>query len=66
MMARKAVSEYIDLMPGYVVHHKDGDTTNNQLANLAVYRSNSDHMTMHHGGLVRPIWDGDRPEALPI
>ena len=31
-----------------VVHHKDGDPTNNDINNLQVYPSQSEHMAEHH------------------
>lgn len=59
MVARKKVSLFITLIPGYVVHHKDGDEANNEYSNLAVYASNADHIRVHHGlHPVEPIWDG--------
>ena len=58
-LARAVVSQYFLLLPGHIVHHKDGDNHNNDRANLAVYASHSDHLTHHHGKRhVDPIWDG--------
>ena len=56
--ARKVVSAYYALQPGNVVHHPDRDNTHNALSNLAVFASQSDHMSHHKGGQGRPIWDG--------
>ena len=58
-LARAIVSQHIHLEPGWVVHHKDGDGRNNDLNNLAVYRSNGDHIKHHHNKHpVNPVWDG--------
>lgn len=35
------------LLPSEVVHHKDGDRSNNDDANLDMYRSNGDHLRDH-------------------
>jgi hypothetical protein len=59
-MARQIVARLFPLQAQHVVHHKDGDNTNNDLPNLAVYASQSDHMTYHHGiHAVTTLWDGD-------
>jgi hypothetical protein len=58
-MARQKVSSLFTLEPQHIVHHKDSDNSNNNMSNLAVYASQHDHMTHHHGlGQVEPIWDG--------
>ena len=57
-VARKVVSLHFELVPGYVVHHWDSNTENNDLKNLAVFESNSQHMSFERGGNDRPIWDG--------
>ena len=58
-LARAVVSQYFTLLPGHIVHHKDGDNRNNDRSNLAVYASHGDHITHHHGKkTVAPIWDG--------
>ena len=36
----------VDIPDGYVVHHRDGDTTNNELSNLEVM-SRADHNRVH-------------------
>ena len=62
-IARAIVNQYFRLEPEHIVHHKDGDTRHNDLINLAVYASHSDHLkaTHHHNGNVKPIWDGATP-----
>ena len=62
-IARKTVSQHFALQPGHVVHHHDDDNRNNQITNLAVFASQSDHMAYHHGSPVRPIWDGKAVRA---
>lgn len=57
-LARAVVSQHFPLMPEYIVHHLDGNNRNNDLANLVVYISHSDHMKGHHGQAVEPIWRG--------
>ncbi len=60
-LARAIVSLHYPLMPDHIVHHKDDDNSNNDLTNLAVFASQSDHMVYHHGKrkvLPQPIWDG--------
>lgn len=57
-IARAIVSQYIKLEPEWVVDHRDGDNRNNNRDNLRVYASQSDHLKMHHGGNVAPVWDG--------
>lgn len=37
------------LLPGEVVHHIDGDPSNNADANLRLYGSQRDHVTLAHG-----------------
>lgn len=58
-IARTIVAQLYDLKPHHVVHHKDGDSSNNNHMNLSVYASQSDHMKHHHGITpVKAIWDG--------
>ncbi len=56
------------LMPDWVVHHKDGDTTNNDCKNRMVFADHSEHMRWHRGGQgesgVVPIWDGAKPRIF--
>ena len=58
-LAVAIVAQYHKIQLGEIVHHKDGDNRNNNLANLAVYASHSEHLKAHHGkSEVKPIWDG--------
>ena len=57
-LARAIVSQHYPLTSDEVVHHKNGDQRHNDLANLVVYASQSDHMAMHHGKRIEPVWDG--------
>ncbi len=61
--ARKMVSAFFPLMPEHVVHHEDGNTTNNDPSNQMVFRNHSDHMRWHRGdrSLVKPLWSGGGP-----
>ena len=47
--ARKAMSKYLDreLNSNEVVHHIDGDKTNNIPSNLMLFQSHSEHMKYH-------------------
>lgn len=63
--ARKIAALYVDLLPGYVVHHHDHDQTNNAVWNLAVFASDSLHKSYHHGNPnAQPIWDGRTAAAV--
>jgi len=64
-VARKLVDELLisigkRLMPEWVVHHEDGNDTNNDPENLIVFASQADHMRWHRGNResVEPIWVG--------
>ena len=59
-LARAIISQYHLLLPNQVVHHKDSNCRNNNIDNLAVYASNSDHIkaTHHKNHKVKPVWDG--------
>jgi len=57
--ARKAVRDCgYYLIDGEVVHHKDGNTTNNDPNNLMVFACHGDHMRWHRGDrdIVKPLW----------
>lgn len=64
-LARAKVSKYFDLQPGNIVHHKDRNTLNNMLDNLAVFKNQGDHIRFHRLGedYVLPLWDG---ESIPL
>jgi len=59
-IARKSVKSLFPLDPGNVVHHEDGDTTNNDPVNLMVFATHGAHMRWHRGdrSLVKPLWVG--------
>ena len=40
-----------------VVHHIDGDCENNKIENLALFNSNSEHISFHRVGKPSPIWN---------
>lgn len=47
--ARKILAESgIELKPGEVVHHIDGDRQNNSIDNLRIFPSHAEHMMFHH------------------
>lgn len=57
-LARAVVAQHYPLSRIEVVHHKDGNQRNNNLDNLAVYASQADHLAVHHGRHLEPVWDG--------
>ena len=57
-IARNIVAQYVELLPGYIVHHQDKDTTNNNPNNLMVFKNQSDHLRYHRGVDVKPFWNG--------
>lgn len=59
-IGRAKAAEYIDLQEGYIVHHEDRNTLNNQIWNLRVFRNQGDHIRYHRGFTVEPIWDGSK------
>jgi endogenous inhibitor of DNA gyrase (YacG/DUF329 family) len=58
--ARALVSQYIELLPGYIVHHEDRNQRNNDLSNLKVFACQGDHNRYHRGFRVAPIWEGSK------
>ena len=64
--ARALVSRYIDLLPGYIVHHEDRNQHNNAIANLKVFASSGDHTRYHRGFRVPIIWDGEGVELMKV
>ncbi len=47
--ARKAIeTSGVKLKPGQVIHHIDGNRSNNSLVNLRIFNSHSEHMQFHH------------------
>jgi hypothetical protein len=59
-IARSKMAQIVNLQPEHRVHHIDGNERNNDLANLMVLASATDHGKIHrlinHG--VTPIFDG--------
>lgn len=55
-----ACGYHVDYDSGEVVHHMDSDCSNNDPANLLVFRNHADHMRWHRtGGYnsgVSPVW----------
>ena len=48
-LARAIVAQHIRLTYDMVIHHVDGNNRNNDLSNLVVFASQSDHIKYHHG-----------------
>lgn len=49
-IGRKVMEKYLnrELRQGEVIHHIDGDTMNNNLSNLKLFPSHSEHIAFHH------------------
>lgn len=49
-MARDIMSKHLhrELLSTEVVHHEDGDNTNNHIDNLILFTSQSEHLRYHH------------------
>ncbi len=61
-IGRAVVSEHFDLEPGHIVHHEDKNQLNNDVRNLRVFVSQSDHIRYHRGvEWIEPVWDGRTP-----
>ena len=65
LVVEKMIGRY--LLPGEVVHHKDGDPQNNNPDNLQLFGSNGEHLAFELKGRV-PKWteDGRRRIAAGI
>lgn len=59
-IARKIASKFINLEPGYIVHHINRNTLDNDPINLMVFRNSGDHIRHHRGFDVTPLWDGSQ------
>lgn len=57
-IARYKVGEHFTLQAGHVVHHKDNNQLNNELANLLVIANQGDHVRLHRDFDITPLWDG--------
>lgn len=53
----------------YLVHHIDGNESNNDPCNLMVFANNSDHMRWHRAGGIEsgvvPLWSGNSAIRVP-
>lgn len=60
-IARKLMSEYIGrpLFPSEVVHHIDGNHANNNINNLKLFSSNSEHLKHHHHKRIKKLNGGN-------
>lgn len=58
--SRYRVAHHFELKNGHVVHHEDQNQNNDELLNLRVFASQSDHLKYHHGKAIVPLWDGRR------
>jgi len=56
LVMEKHIGRY--LRPGEVVHHRDGDPTNDRLKNLQLFRSNAEHLRVTLAGKC-PRWSED-------
>lgn len=70
-IARKTIEKWLcDVLPaGCIVHHEDGDQSNNDLSNLFVFPDNVEHMKYHHAkrngnGKLPYETIGDLPDML--
>ena len=59
-IARRTVREFYPLEPQHIVHHIDGDQSNNAPNNLMVFKDHADHMRWHRtqGQRGAPLWRG--------
>lgn len=57
-LARAIVAQHFKLERGHIVHHEDGNQRNNDLSNLTVFASHSEHMAHHRGRKVKPLFQG--------
>ena len=57
-VGRAIAGQFVEMLPGYVIHHKDRNTLNNNPSNLMVFRNQGDHIRHHRGFDVEPVWAG--------
>ena len=68
-IGRKVIEDWLghSLPEGFIVHHEDGDQSNNGIDNLIVFPSNSEHIKYHHAkrnyNAIKPY---DKLYDLPI
>ncbi len=46
-IGRKEIEKKFGYIPEFVIHHKDSNDLNNDLSNLILFKSHSDHMKFH-------------------
>jgi HNH endonuclease len=56
--AREIVSCLTTIPTGAVVHHANGDPRDNRTCNLMLLASSRDHVRIHKGFKVKPVWIG--------
>ncbi len=56
--AREIVAGLTKIPDGGVVHHINGDPRENRIDNLVVLASSRDHVLIHKGFHVEPVWTG--------
>ena len=64
--ARKVVEKVFDIQPEHIPHHIDGDQRNNNIDNLMVFESSSDHHKWHrldNPGII-PIFNGRTTDII--
>jgi len=61
-IARKLVAKFYNLQKTDIVHHRDRNNLNNNIENLMVFRSHSEHLKFHRIGeeSVEPLFDGKK------
>ena len=60
-IARKVMVEHLgrELNPEEVVHHEDGDNNNNDLDNVILFISQSEHLRYHHQRRMREVAEAE-------
>lgn len=65
-IAKAVVGRYFPLDREYEVHHIDGDSSNNSIGNLWVFRNHAEHMGYHRTRRGRPIFKGENVNITNI
>ena len=58
-IGREVVGQHFDLEDGHIVHHENGNQTDNRPENLKVFANQGDHVRHHRGFEVTPLWEGN-------